>query len=1690
MFYKARTSSQYFIATFVIMVIALLVACSEQQPSTASATNASKILSDNADGLLIKFIPEYAGDWELRHAVLDSMGLTEVSSLGGLAPAWFRVVQKNTDISIQHALKTVVLVAGVEKAEPNYLVYAHNTQPNDTYFSRQLSLHNTGQGAGLEDVDIDAPEAWDILNGGPVVVAVLDSGIDINHPDLANNIWINNEEVEDNGVDDDQNGFIDDYKGWNFVSSVNVAGDESGHGTHVAGIIGATTDNKEGIAGINRFARLMPVKFLDSNGVGSVYLAIRALSYAVDNGAMLSNLSWGTDHYSDALFEAIQQAGVHQHIVVASAGNDARSLDDEPVYPAAYALSNIISVAASNERGQLASFSNYSQEDRVLAAAPGVGIFSTNIRDKLQDDQPIGYAVMSGTSAAAAHVSGVVSLLLTQDNRPDPWQIKQAIFNSVDINSVFTDKVASGGMLNAFGVLNQYVDSILTIENPVEEVSPPESNAGANDMQDIDPSNTALPDESTAQDDSVAPPAEEGSIANDIVPGDVRLSPSTLEIAIGDQFQLMAEGGAGSLSWESSDLFIGTVDDAGMFTAKNKGETQIVAWDENGVQSNVMTILVTSLSLSPTELAMLTVGESLEVNLSGGVGPFDWRISSNGSPASLSVDINDSRVAIVDALQPGSFQIEVTDTASTSVLSFSSSPIQVLATNVSIDVPNSTTLLVGETLDLSVSSTSPNISWSTSDSNVALIDETTGVVTAITKGTVTIIARDEFGQSDSFVLTVNVLPIKITPPVNDTIWVGNSNQLQLLVSGGLAPYTWQSATPWIASVDSDGLVSSVDFPVAQLADASQKSTIFVSDASGSSTSVDITVNKAFVSSPLSALTINQTVTLETFIAGNIQSHSVSGAGGVYVDQALASVRGERSGDVVVSIVDALGNTATTQTISINTLPLVIMEPSTRDLWLGNGESISLTARDGQGPYLWSSDTVDVASVDESSGLVTGLSEGVAVIRVTDDLGNSNAITLSIKKLTIDPVVSAVYAYDKLHLSAIAYGELSWSISDGSIANIDQFGLLSATSAGSVTVNVTDALLNSASITITVLPLQTLSIEATTQQLWIGNGNTTQLSAVGGKSAYSWSSDTPSVAVVDAKGLVTAVSTGNAQIRVTDSVGNTTAISISIKQISLSAPSTSIEAYAPLQLTGFGSGSLTWSVSSVGASVTQDGLLSTTASGNVTVTVTDMLNNSASVVITVTPLAQLVVTDVTTTELWIGNGSTAQLTAVGGKAPYVWSSTDVGTVNVSAAGQVSAVAVGSASIIVTDDLGATYPVNFNVDQIRLSSPVTTITVGDQLQMLASGYGTLNYSVSNVNASIDQNGLLTANSSGTVIVNVSDGLNNIASVTLVIEALQPLSIQNPATKTLWLGNGNTTSLEAVGGKAPYSWSVSNNSTGIVSVDQSGKVIALDTGDATVIVADAFGNVDTITLTVKQVSLTANNYVVEEGSTVQLNPVGAGSFSWNVSGSGQASVNGSTYVLTAISPGTVSVAMTDANGTNASTSITILAIPDLVIQSGVNTSLWLGNANTVQLNADGGKGGYSWSVISGSSVVSVSSNGFVTAQSVGSATIRVSDQSGRSDSINISVSRVSISGSSSITVTVGDQVQFYGNGFGSLSWSVSQSSLASISNGGLFTALSAGTVSVSVTDENNNTSAPVSVQINAPAPTGGGGGGMGGH
>ncbi len=246
------------------------------------------------------------------------------------------VVDLPAGLGVEEAVRRYEASPAVAYAEPNFILEPART-PNDPDFGRhQYALDNTGQTGGLPDADIDAPEAWELATGKPgVVVAVIDTGVQIGHPDLGNNIWKNPKETR-NGRDDDGNGYVDDVNGWNFyrnTGNVYDGPDEDGHGTHAAGIIAAEGDNGRGVAGVNWRASIMPLKFLGPEG-GYTSDAIKAIEYAVNNGARISNNSWGNtfDSPPRSLCDAIAGAGERGHLFVAAAGNRGADNDRSPAH--------------------------------------------------------------------------------------------------------------------------------------------------------------------------------------------------------------------------------------------------------------------------------------------------------------------------------------------------------------------------------------------------------------------------------------------------------------------------------------------------------------------------------------------------------------------------------------------------------------------------------------------------------------------------------------------------------------------------------------------------------------------------------------------------------------------------------------------------------------------------------------------------------------------------------------------------------------------------------------------------------------------------------------------------------------------------------------------------------------------------------------------------------------------------------------------------------------------------------------------------------------------------------------------------------------------------------------------------------------------------------------------------------------
>ena len=347
--------------------------------------------------------------------------------------------------SVETAIATYRNSSTFKYIEPDYIVTKAVTIPNDPGFGQLWGLNNTGQNGGTPDADIDAPEAWDIQTGNPnLVIGVIDTGVDYNHPDLVGNIWTNPGEIAGDGIDNDNNGYIDDIRGWDFAYNDNNPSDVDGHGTHVSGTIAGKGNNGVGVTGVAWNAKIMPLKFLNDSGSGSTSNAILAINYATAKGVKLTNNSWGGGGYSQALYDAINAAGQQGALFIAAAGNDSNNTDITPAYPASYNLANIISVASTTRTDSLSYFSNYGLTS-VDLGAPGSDIYSTLPNNS--------YGTYSGTSMASPHVAGAAALVWSQNPTWTAQQVKNTLMNTGDPIAALAGKTVSGKRLNVFNAL-------------------------------------------------------------------------------------------------------------------------------------------------------------------------------------------------------------------------------------------------------------------------------------------------------------------------------------------------------------------------------------------------------------------------------------------------------------------------------------------------------------------------------------------------------------------------------------------------------------------------------------------------------------------------------------------------------------------------------------------------------------------------------------------------------------------------------------------------------------------------------------------------------------------------------------------------------------------------------------------------------------------------------------------------------------------------------------------------------------------------------------------------------------------------------------------------------------------------------------------------------------------------------------
>jgi len=407
--------------------------------------------------LLVRFAPKIDRTIPTkleRRAVLTALDDARETGSYWLVPG-LTVVKLPPGLTVAKALDRFNARTEILYAQPNWLLKPLYT-PDDEKFPDQWALNNTGQTGGTTGADVNAPEAWDLAMGTrEIVVAVIDTGIDYTHPDLARNMWVNQEEIPENGLDDDENGFIDDVYGYNMIGSrpndvasgipvpdPNLTGDpmdDNGHGTHCAGIIAAVTDNAGGVAGVCPNVRIMALKFLPNIGGGPTSDAISCIQYAVNNGANIMSNSWGGGEDNQSLEAAIQAAEDANLIFVAAAGNNAKDNDQYPFYPAGHDCNNIIAVLSTDHNDVISYFSNYGP-NTVDIGAPGTSIVSTLHYGR--------YAKFSGTSMACPLVAGACALVWSLNPSLDWSDVKDIIMDSVDDVNSLEGKCVSEGRLN------------------------------------------------------------------------------------------------------------------------------------------------------------------------------------------------------------------------------------------------------------------------------------------------------------------------------------------------------------------------------------------------------------------------------------------------------------------------------------------------------------------------------------------------------------------------------------------------------------------------------------------------------------------------------------------------------------------------------------------------------------------------------------------------------------------------------------------------------------------------------------------------------------------------------------------------------------------------------------------------------------------------------------------------------------------------------------------------------------------------------------------------------------------------------------------------------------------------------------------------------------------------------------------
>jgi len=1050
----------------------MLSSCGKQLPAPENSDSVKPLAfvpqvvttnSENTDGILVKFRNTVGGASRARS--LNSAGLVAQGSFS-LVPGLTRA-QPLPGLTVEETLIALASDNAVAYAEPDYLL-SIDAIPNDPQFDQQYALNNTGQNGGTLGADISASSAWDTQTGVDTIIAVIDTGVDYNHEDLQENIWTNVDEIPGNGIDDDNNGYVDDVRGWNFSGDNNDPMDDNEHGTHASGTIGAKGNNGIGISGVNWNVRIMPLKFMNSRGIGSTSSAISALEYAVNNGARISNNSWGGGVYSQALYDAIQSAHVAGHVFVTAAGNTGENNDIAPHYPSSYDLPNVISVAASDENDQMVSFSNFGALT-VDLVAPGNNIYSTMPNNAYQS--------LSGTSMAAPYVSGVSSLLLAENPSLSVAEIRSALMNSVDQLAAFENQVISNGRLNAQAALASVIappaggnptptpGTEVIVNSDIIEVAigasvqlsatggtPPYTWSVDRPAYASIDVNSGVLTGLTVGPIAVFAMDSVGTSSNafvmDVIPMEIQPKDLT-RIQLTDTVTLNANGGIGPYSWSVDDATVVEITPSGVddreliVTPLKTGFFQVTLSDttENSATTGVIEVFVPTLIVSPTT-ASLNIGDTLQLTAEGGTSPYRWTSSDN---AVVTVD----SVGLITAVAGGSAIVTLTDFENRSIdvsVTVASAPVPALTLT-----PTTVDLSVADTFQLTAEGGATPYSWSSSNSAVASVNNN-GLVSAIAAGSVTITVQDSSGQSQQAsisVAAVVVPPLQVTPPsanmqINDT--------LQLQIQGGIAPYSLVSSDSAIANVNNSGLVTAISAGSVSIA---------VQDNAGQSQQISITV-AAVAAPPLQVspttvnLQVNQTQQLQA--QGGVAPYNWTSSNSAIASVSISGlITAVSAGNASITLWDAENSTQIVE-VTVTALP-VVNDPVTiieTDMIISIADQLQLSAVGGDQNYNWSSSNPVVADIT-TAGFLTAFNPGFATMTVTDGQGASASITVEVRQLLVTAPLTTIAVGDApLQLNSTGgAAPINWSVDNTAFATIDNTGLLTPVAAGVVTVTATD-----------------------------------------------------------------------------------------------------------------------------------------------------------------------------------------------------------------------------------------------------------------------------------------------------------------------------------------------------------------------------------------------------------------------------------------------------------------------------------------------------------------------------------------------------------------------------------------------------------------------------------------------------------